>query len=56
LDGVCSTHDRIFNLFTKVREESRNIRTLSVKDRSNEMAENRVNGSLVEPTKPKKDI
>src|SRR5439155_1893447 len=38
------------NLFVKVREESRSIRTLTVKVRYNDMAEDQVSESLLEPT------
>jgi len=38
------------NLFAKVREEGRSIRTLTVRVRYNDMAEDQVNESLLEPT------
>jgi len=38
------------HLFTKVREEGRSIRTLTVKVRYNDMAEDQVSESLLEPT------
>src|SRR5688572_12533620 len=37
-------------LFAKVREEGRSIRTLTVKVRYNDMAEDQVSDSLIEPT------
>ena len=44
------------NLFAKVREESRSIRTLTVKVRYNDMAEDQVNESLFEPTDLETDV
>lgn len=38
------------NLFAKVREESRSVRTLTVKVRYNDMAEDQAGESLIEPT------
>jgi nucleotidyltransferase/DNA polymerase involved in DNA repair len=38
------------NLFAKVREESKSIRTLTVRVRYNDMAEDQVSESLLEPT------
>jgi DNA-directed DNA polymerase III PolC len=44
------------NLFAKVREEGRSIRTLTVKVRYNDMAEDQVNESLREPTDLETDV
>ncbi|HEY3855142.1 MAG TPA: DNA polymerase III subunit alpha [Verrucomicrobiae bacterium] len=44
------------NLFTKVREEGRSIRTLTVRVRYNDMAEDQVNESLLEPTDLETDV
>jgi DNA-directed DNA polymerase III PolC len=44
------------NLFSKVREEGRSIRTLTVKVRYNDMAEDQVNESLIEPTDLETDV
>jgi len=44
------------NLFTKVREEGRSVRTLTVKVRYNDMAEDQVSESLVEPTDLETDV
>src|SRR5437667_683036 len=44
------------NLFAKVREEGRSIRTLTVKVRYNDMAEDQVNESLLEPTDLETDV
>jgi DNA polymerase-4 len=44
------------NLFAKVREEGRSIRTLTVRVRYNDMAEDQVNESLVEPTDLETDV
>jgi DNA-directed DNA polymerase III PolC len=44
------------NLFVKVREESRSIRTLTVKVRYNDMAEDQVGESLIEPTDLETDV
>jgi DNA-directed DNA polymerase III PolC len=44
------------NLFAKVREESRSIRTLTVRVRYNDMAEDQVNESLLEPTDLETDV
>jgi DNA-directed DNA polymerase III PolC len=44
------------NLFTKVREEGRSIRTLTVKVRYNDMAEDQTNESLREPTDLETDV
>jgi nucleotidyltransferase/DNA polymerase involved in DNA repair len=44
------------NLFAKVREEGRSIRTLTVKVRYNDMAEDQVAESLLEPTDLETDI
>src|SRR5213078_3312039 len=43
-------------LFVKVRQESRSIRTLTVKVRYNDMAEDRVAESLIEPTDLETDV
>ncbi len=44
------------NLFAKIREENRSIRTLTVRIRYNDMAEDQVNESLSEPTDLETDI
>lgn len=44
------------NLFVKIREESRSIRTLTVKIRYNDMAEDQVSESLIEPTDLETDV
>jgi DNA polymerase-4 len=44
------------NLFAKVREEGRSIRTLTVKVRYNDMGEDQVGESLIEPTDLETDI
>ncbi len=44
------------NLFVKVREEGRSIRTLTVKVRYNDMAEDQVGESLLEPTDLETDV
>jgi len=44
------------NLFAKVREEGRSIRTLTVKVRYNDMAEDQVSESLFEPTDLETDV
>ncbi len=44
------------NLFAKVREEGRSIRTLTVKVRYNDMGEDQVNESLLEPTDLETDV
>src|SRR5438445_2375514 len=44
------------NLFAKVREESRSVRTLTVKVRYNDMAEDQCGESLVEPTDLETDV
>src|SRR5256885_12340878 len=44
------------NLFSKVREEGRSIRTLTVKVRYNDMAEDQVSDSLIEPTGLETDV
>jgi DNA-directed DNA polymerase III PolC len=44
------------NLFAKVREEGRSIRTLTVRVRYNDMAEDQVNESLREPTDLETDV
>lgn len=44
------------NLFAKVREEGRSIRTLTVKVRYNDMAEDQVGESLLEPTDLETDV
>ncbi|MGN6385876.1 MAG: DNA polymerase IV [Verrucomicrobiota bacterium] len=44
------------SLFAKVREERRTIRTLTVKVRYNDMAEDQVSESLVEPTDLETDV
>ncbi len=44
------------NLFAKVREENRCIRTLCVRVRYNDMAEDQVNESLLEPTDLETDV
>lgn len=44
------------SLFAKVREEGRSIRTLNVRVRYNDMAEDQVNESLVEPTDLETDV
>jgi DNA polymerase-4 len=44
------------NLFTKVREENRSIRTVTVKVRYNDMAEDQVSESLTEPTDLETDV
>ena len=44
------------NLFAKVREEGRSIRTLTVRVRYNDMAEDQVNESLMEPTDLETDV
>jgi len=44
------------NLFAKVREESRSIRTLTVKVRYNDMAEDQCSESLIEPTDLETDV
>lgn len=43
-------------LFAKVREENRSIRTLTVRVRYNDMAEDQVNESLLEPTDLETDV
>src|SRR5437870_1562430 len=44
------------NLFAKVRDEGRSIRTLTVKVRYNDMAEDQVSESLIEPTGLETDV
>ena len=44
------------DLFAKVREEGRSIRTLTVKVRYNDMAEDQVSESLLEPTDLETDV
>ncbi|MEO8427392.1 MAG: DNA polymerase III subunit alpha, partial [Verrucomicrobiota bacterium] len=44
------------SLFAKVREEARSIRTLTVKVRYNDMAEDQVSESLIEPTDLETDV
>src|SRR5207249_968037 len=44
------------NLFAKVREENRSVRTLTVRVRYNDMAEDQVNESLLEPTDLETDV
>ena len=44
------------SLFAKVREEGRSIRTLTVKVRYNDMAEDQVSESLLEPTDLETDV
>jgi DNA polymerase III alpha subunit/nucleotidyltransferase/DNA polymerase involved in DNA repair len=44
------------NLFAKVREEGRSIRTLTMKVRYNDMAEDQVSESLTEPTDLETDV
>jgi error-prone DNA polymerase len=44
------------HLFAKVREENRSIRTLTVRVRYNDMAEDQVSESLVEPTDLETDV
>src|SRR5947208_7827856 len=44
------------NLFAKVREEGRSIRTLTVKVRYNDMSEDQVGESLLEPTDLETDV
>ncbi|MDB6066158.1 MAG: polymerase [Pedosphaera sp.] len=44
------------NLFAKVREEGRSIRTLTVKVRYNDMAEDQSSESLIEPTDLETDV
>ncbi len=44
------------NLFAKVREEGRSIRTLTVKVRYNDMAEDQMSESLLEPTDLETDV
>jgi DNA-directed DNA polymerase III PolC len=44
------------NLFTKVREEGRSVRTLTVKVRYNDMGEDQSNESLREPTNLETDV
>ncbi len=44
------------DLFAKVRQESRSIRTLTVKVRYNDMAEDQVSESLLEPTDLETDV
>src|SRR5215510_1193928 len=44
------------SLFAKVREEGRSIRTLTVKVRYNDMAEDQVSESLIEPTDLETDV
>ncbi|MCI0747264.1 MAG: DNA polymerase III subunit alpha [Verrucomicrobia subdivision 3 bacterium] len=44
------------SLFAKVREEGRSIRTLTVKVRYNDMAEDQVGESLIEPTDLETDV
>ncbi len=44
------------DLFAKVRAESRSIRTLTVKVRYNDMAEDQVSESLLEPTELETDV
>jgi DNA-directed DNA polymerase III PolC len=44
------------NLFATVREESRSIRTLTVKVRYNDMAEDQASDSLLEPTDLETDV
>ena len=44
------------NLFAKVREEGRSIRTLTVKVRYNDMGEDQMSESLLEPTDLETDV
>jgi hypothetical protein len=44
------------NLFAKVREEARSVRTLNVRVRYNDMGEDQVNESLSEPTDLETDV
>lgn len=44
------------HLFAKVREEGRSVRTLQVRVRYNDMAEDQVNESLIEPTDLETDV
>ena len=44
------------NLFAKVREEGRSVRTLTVKVRYNDMGEDQVSESLLEPTDLETDV
>ena len=44
------------NLFSKLREEGRSIRTLTVKVRYNDMAEDQASESLIEPTDLETDV
>jgi hypothetical protein len=44
------------SLFAKVREEGRSIRTLTVKVRYNDMAEDQLSESLIEPTDLETDV
>jgi DNA polymerase-4 len=44
------------HLFAKVREESRSVRTLTVKVRYNDMAEDQCSESLLEPTDLEMDV
>jgi error-prone DNA polymerase len=44
------------HLFAKVREEGRSVRTLQVRVRYNDMAEDQVNESLLEPTDLETDV
>ena len=44
------------NLFATVREEGRSIRTLTVKVRYNDMAEDQASESLLEPTDLETDV
>ena len=44
------------HLFARVREEGRSVRTLNVRVRYNDMAEDQVNESLIEPTDLETDV
>jgi hypothetical protein len=44
------------SLFAKVREEARTVRTLTVKVRYNDMAEDQLSDSLIEPTDLETDV
>ena len=44
------------NLFAKVREEGRSVRTLTVKVRYNDMGEDQCSESLAEPTDLETDV
>ena len=56
-DFVAATLKRMADdLFAKVRQESRSVRTLTVRVRYNDMGEDQVSESLIEPTDLETDI